>query len=41
MRDRIVQTENDYDKDVIQRGWGIMERVDWAERQVAVSTTGW
>jgi hypothetical protein len=22
MRDRIIQTENDYDKDVIQRGWG-------------------
>ena len=35
-RDKVIQTENDYDKDVFNGDVGIVERVDLVERQVAV-----
>jgi exodeoxyribonuclease V alpha subunit len=34
--DKIIQTENDYDKDVFNGDVGIVERVDMVEQQVAV-----
>ena len=36
MRDKVIQTENDYDKDVFNGDVGIVERVDPVEQQVAV-----
>jgi exodeoxyribonuclease V alpha subunit len=36
MRDKVIQTENDYDKDVFNGDVGIVERVDMVEQQVAV-----
>ena len=36
MRDKVIQTENDYDKDVFNGDVGIVERVDTVEQQVAV-----
>jgi exodeoxyribonuclease V alpha subunit len=36
MRDKVIQTENDYDKDVFNGDVGIIERVDLVEQQVAV-----
>jgi exodeoxyribonuclease V alpha subunit len=36
MRDKVVQTENDYDKDVFNGDVGIVERVDPVEQQVTV-----
>jgi exodeoxyribonuclease V alpha subunit len=35
-RDKVIQTENDYDKDVFNGDVGIMERVDLIEQQVAI-----
>ena len=35
-RDKVIQTENDYDKDVFNGDVGIVERVDPVEQQVAV-----
>ena len=34
--DKVIQTENDYDKDVFNGDVGIVERVDMVEQQVAV-----
>ena len=34
--DKVIQTENDYDKDVFNGDVGIVERVDLVEQQVAV-----
>jgi exodeoxyribonuclease V alpha subunit len=36
MRDKVIQTENDYDKDVFNGDVGIVERVDPVEHQVAI-----
>ena len=36
MRDKVIQTENDYDKDVFNGDVGIVERVDMVEQQVAI-----
>ena len=36
MGDKIIQTENDYDKDVFNGDVGIVERVDPVEQQVAI-----
>jgi len=36
MRDKVIQTENDYGKDVFNGDVGIVERVDPVEQQVAV-----
>jgi exodeoxyribonuclease V alpha subunit len=36
MRDKVIQTENDYDKDVFNGDVGIVERVDPVEQQVAI-----
>jgi exodeoxyribonuclease V alpha subunit len=36
MRDKVIQTENDYDKDVFNGDVGIVERVDQVEQQVAI-----
>ena len=36
IRDKVIQTENDYDKDVFNGDVGIVERVDPLEQQVAV-----
>ena len=36
MRDKVIQTENDYDKDVFNGDVGIVERVDLVEQQVAI-----
>ena len=36
MRDKVIQTENDYDKDVFNGDVGIVEKVDLVEQQVAV-----
>jgi exodeoxyribonuclease V alpha subunit len=36
IRDKVIQTENDYDKDVFNGDVGIIERVDPVEQQVAV-----
>jgi exodeoxyribonuclease V alpha subunit len=36
MRDKVIQTENDYDKDVFNGDVGIVERVHLVEQQVAV-----
>src|ERR1700751_3909098 len=36
MRDKVIQTENDYDKDVFNGDVGIVERVDLVEEQVSV-----
>jgi exodeoxyribonuclease V alpha subunit len=33
---KVIQTENDYDKDVFNGDVGIVERVDMVEQQVAV-----
>lgn len=35
-RDKVIQTENDYDKDVFNGDVGIVERVDPVEQQVAI-----
>jgi exodeoxyribonuclease V alpha subunit len=35
-RDKVIQTENDYDKDVFNGDVGIVERVDLIEQQVAI-----
>ncbi len=35
MRDKVIQTENEYDKDVFNGDAGIVERVDLVEQQVA------
>jgi exodeoxyribonuclease V alpha subunit len=34
--DKVIQTENDYDKDVFNGDVGIVERIDMVEQQVAV-----
>ena len=34
--DKVIQTENDYDKDVFNGDVGIIERIDMVEQQVAV-----
>jgi exodeoxyribonuclease V alpha subunit len=34
--DKVIQTENDYDKDVCNGDVGIVERIDALEQQVAV-----
>jgi len=36
LRDKVIQTENDYDKDVFNGDVGIVERVDLVEQQVAI-----
>ncbi len=36
IRDKVIQTENDYDKDVFNGDVGIIERIDAVEQQVAV-----
>jgi exodeoxyribonuclease V alpha subunit len=36
MGDKVIQTENDYDKDVFNGDVGIVERIDAVEQQVAV-----
>src|SRR5215468_5870651 len=36
MRDKVIQMENDYDKDVFNGDVGIVERVDPVEQQVAI-----
>jgi len=36
MRDKVIQTENDYDKEVFNGDVGIVERVDPVEQQVAI-----
>ena len=36
MRDKVIQTENDYDKDVFNGDVGIAERVDLVEQQGAI-----
>jgi exodeoxyribonuclease V alpha subunit len=36
LRDKVIQTENDYDKDAFNGDVGIIERVDPVEQQVAV-----
>jgi len=36
MCDKVIQTENDYDKDVFNGDVGIVERVDLVEQQVAI-----
>ena len=36
MGDKVIQTENDYDKDVFNGDVGIIERIDAVEQQVAV-----
>ena len=36
MRDKMIQTENDYDKDVFNGDVGIVEQVDLVEQQVAI-----
>src|SRR5262252_2611286 len=36
MRDKVIQTENDYDKDVFNGDVGIVDRVDPVEQQVAI-----
>jgi exodeoxyribonuclease V alpha subunit len=36
MRDKVIQTENDYDKDVFNGDVGTVERVDPVEQQVAI-----
>jgi exodeoxyribonuclease V alpha subunit len=36
MRDKVIQTENDYDKDVFNGDVGIVERIDLVEQQVAI-----
>src|SRR5438128_8362374 len=36
IRDKVIQTENDYDKDVLNGDVGIVERVDLVEQQVAL-----
>lgn len=36
MRDKVIQTENDYDKEVFNRDVGIVERVYPVEQQVAI-----
>ena len=36
MRDKVIQTENDYDKDVFNGDVGIVERVDLVEQQVVI-----
>jgi exodeoxyribonuclease V alpha subunit len=36
IRDKVIQTENDYDKDVFNGDVGIVERVDMVEQQVMV-----
>jgi exodeoxyribonuclease V alpha subunit len=36
IRDKVIQTENDYDKDVFNGDVGIVERVDLIEQQVAI-----
>ena len=36
MRDKVIQTENDYDKDVFNGDVGIVEQVDLVEHQVAI-----
>src|SRR5437879_7495698 len=36
IRDKVIQTENDYDKDVFNGDVGIIERIDMVEQQVAV-----
>jgi ATP-dependent exoDNAse (exonuclease V) alpha subunit len=40
--DKVIQTENDYDKDVFNGDVGIVERIDTVEQQVAVRfDSGW
>jgi len=36
MRDKVIQTKNDYGKDVFKGDVGIVERVDLVKQQVAV-----
>jgi len=36
MRDKVIQTENDYDKDVFNGDVGFFERLDMVEQQVAI-----
>jgi exodeoxyribonuclease V alpha subunit len=36
IRDKVIQTENDYDKDVFNGDIGVVERIDAVEQQVAV-----
>ena len=36
MRDKVIQTQNDYDKDVFNGDVGIVDRVDPVEQQVAI-----
>src|SRR6516225_4747336 len=36
MRDKVIQTENDYDKDVFNGDVGIVERIDPVEHEVAI-----
>lgn len=36
MRDKVMQTENDYDKEVFNGDIGIVERIDLVDQQVAV-----
>ncbi len=40
MRDKVIQTENDYDKDVFNGDVGIVERVDLVEQQVVKKQKG-
>jgi ATP-dependent RecD-like DNA helicase SH3 domain len=40
--DKVIQTKNDYDKDVFNGDFGIVERIDAVEQQIAVrSTSDW
>ena len=36
MHDKVIQTENDYDKDVFNGDVGFFERLDMVEQQVAI-----
>jgi ATP-dependent exoDNAse (exonuclease V) alpha subunit len=36
MRDKVIQTENDYDKDVFNGDVGIVDRIDPVEHEVAI-----
>ena len=36
MRDRVIQTENDYDKDVFNGDIGTIERIDSVEHEVTI-----
>jgi exodeoxyribonuclease V alpha subunit len=36
MRDKVIQTENDYDKDVFNGDVGVIEKIDPVEREVTI-----